>query len=103
MKPDNSKVIEQLVDNTRTLLEEHWRKVEQTFAGTISITMKHVVDFDEGDTRTKTTIGFGERIKDEIEVSVRDPEEELPMDIPKAPRKRKPTLETTVTFGGDAA
>lgn len=91
MKPDSDKLIEQLVSNTRSLLEDHWGKAENVFANTnIKITMTHLIDFDAADPVASTTIAFGARVKDKIESIVRDEAEELPMDVEETPRRGRP-------------
>ncbi len=90
MKPDNEKLIKQLVDNTRTLLEENWVRAEQVFgAGNIKLSIAHLVDFEHGDVIAKSTITFGARVKEVVEVTVRDNGEELPMEIEEKPKTRR--------------
>lgn len=91
MKPDKEKLITQLVENTRTLLEENWVRAEQVFGtGNIKLSIAHLVDFEQEDVIAKTTIAFGARVKDVVEVTVRDNGQELPMDIPEKPRRGRP-------------
>jgi hypothetical protein len=89
-RPNNEKLIDQLVNNTRALLEEHWKDAERVFGSSnIKITMAHLVDFQgANDVNAKTTITFGTRIKDSIEMTV--PDGELLLDSPQKPKRRPP-------------
>jgi hypothetical protein len=79
-KPTPEKLIEQLTENTRTLLQDHWSKAAAVFANTtVKITMTHSVDFEPADCVTKSAIAFGARIKDSVEVTIPDGDSMLPM------------------------
>jgi hypothetical protein len=78
MKPDPEQLIEQLVANTRKLLTDHWGRAEQVFAATnIKIGITHLIDFDGAKATAKSTISFGARVKDTVEVTIDDSQPEL--------------------------
>lgn len=89
-RPKTEKLIDQLVTNTRTLLEDHWKEAERVFGSSnIKISMAHLVDFGAQDANAKTTIAFGTRIKDTIEMTVPDGQALL-IDSPQKPKRRPP-------------
>jgi hypothetical protein len=90
-RPKTDKLIDQLVTNTRTLLEDHWKEAERVFgSANIKISMAHLVDFGAQDANAKTTIAFGTRIKDTIEMTVPDGQTDLLLDSPQKPKRRPP-------------
>ena len=93
MKPEADKLIEQLVQNTRSLLEDHWGQVENVFTNTnIKITMTHSVDFDGADPVAGTAIAFGARVKDKVESVVPDDGAELPMEVEEKLKRGRKTV-----------
>ena len=89
-KPDSATLIEQIVNNTRSLLEDNFKRAEQVFAtSTIKLSFAHTVDFEPADATIKSTIAFGARVKDTIEVTVRDGESELPMEVAETPKRSR--------------
>jgi hypothetical protein len=100
-KPDSEKIIEQLVSNTRALLQDHWKKAEAVFAATnIKINMQHLIDFEPADVTAKTTIAFGARVKDSVEMTIPDGDSMLPMgEIPQRPKRGRPPK--TQTFSSN--
>ena len=88
-KPKQEKIIDTLVEQTRSLLEDHWAEAERVFAGIdqMKIGVQLVIDFQGTDAQCKVTIGFGSRIKDSSETTVHDqPELPLPESHPKGKR-----------------
>jgi hypothetical protein len=88
-KPKQEKIIDSLVEQTRSLLEDHWAEAERVFAGIdqMKIGVQLVVDFVGADATCKVTIGFGSRIKDSSETTVHDQPE---LSFPESHPKRKP-------------
>lgn len=88
-RPKSEKLIDQLVSNTRTLLEDHWKDAERVFgSGNIKIAMSHLVDFDAQDPNVKSSINFGPKIHDSIEMTVPDGQTDLLLDSPQKPKRR---------------
>ena len=88
-RPKTEKLIDQLVTNTRTLLEDHWKEAERVFgSNNIRISMSHLVNFEAQDPNVKTSIAFGPKVKDSLEMSV--PSDELLLDSPQKPKRRPP-------------
>lgn len=81
MKPSSDVLVDQLVENTRNLLNQNIARAETVFAATnIKLTIAHLIDFSKAEPKTKSTISFGARVHDTIEVTIADPNQtELPI------------------------
>jgi hypothetical protein len=78
-KPRQEKIIDSLVEQTRSLLEDHWGEAERVFAeDKIKIGVALLVDWEGTDANCKATISFGARVKDSSEALVHD-QPELPL------------------------
>lgn len=78
MKPTREELIDQLVANCRKLLTEHWGRAEQVFAATnIKINIAHLIDFEGASPTAKSTISFGARVRDTVEVKLDKNQTEL--------------------------
>jgi hypothetical protein len=90
-KPTQEKIINSLVEQTRSLLEDHWGEVERVFAGIdqMKIGVQLLVDFEGSDAKCKATIGFGSRVKDSSEATLYEESSELPLGpVEKGKRRR---------------
>jgi hypothetical protein len=89
-KPNQTKIIDSLVEQARSLLEDHWGEAERVFADNpIKISMALLVEFDGVDASCKAVIGFGARVKDSSEATVHDETTELPLgSVEKGKRRR---------------
>ena len=89
-KTKQEKVIEALVEQTRSLLEDHWSEAERVFAGVeqIKIGIQLLVDSEGAETTCKVTISFGSRIKDSNESTVHD-QPELPLPEVRSKRRKE--------------
>ena len=73
---DNERVVDLIVENTRTLLNDHWQQILEFRADAndgieeVKVGLSHALSYD-GRTRTvKSTISFSHRVKDSIEESI---------------------------------
>jgi hypothetical protein len=89
-KPNQTKIIDSLVEQTRSLLEDHWGEAERVFADQpIKVSVTFAVEFDGVDANCKASIGFGARVKDSSEAVVHDEASELPIGPIEKGRKRR--------------
>lgn len=90
-KPSQEKIINSLVEQTRSLLKDHWSEAERVFAGIdqMKIGMQLVVDFEGPEATCKVTIGFGSRVKDSSEATVHDESSQLPLGPIEKGKKRQ--------------
>jgi hypothetical protein len=68
-----TKIIESLIEQSRSLLEDHWSEAERMFgAQKIKIGMVFSVERGSAESTCKVSISFGARVKDSNEVLVSD-------------------------------
>lgn len=90
MKPNTEQLIEQLVQNTRELLEANWNRAEAVFTeSNIKLSLTHLIDFEHSQIQVKSTIAYGARVKDTREVMMPDGEQDLPLEVPKQPKRAR--------------
>jgi hypothetical protein len=78
MKPTREQLIDSLVANCRQLLTDNWGRAEQVFAATnIKINIAHLIDFDGAAPTAKSTISFGARVRQSVEVKLDGNQTEL--------------------------